>query len=434
MKKNILFALYLLFNLTSCNTTDPKLEPDLKLELKDVSCTEVWLQLTSTNIQIPNNISLLVNGAVKNTITLNTQDSLLYFDSLLPNQSYKFKIVANTNDHPQPTTNEVLAQTMDTTSHNFTWQTFTFGEHSSSSLYDVAIINENDIWAVGEIYMNDSLGNPDPKRFNAVKWNGSNWTVVRIPYNYQGEDFFNPIQSVFAFGANDIWFCGNGVIHWDGNNFNPMPIPTNVWGPYQMNKIWGSGGNDLYIVGNNGSIAHYGGSAVGWKKIESGTTLDIYDIWGNYNSKTQASEILCVASTLDINNGKEVMQISGTGVNKINNVGLPWSLNTLWFIPERKYFIGGDGLYITKSLGNNWIRDNSMPPYYKTNIRGSNYNDIWICGAFGLIMHNNGMSWHNFQNITFMGGAYGSIKNKNDVVVCSGLVNNGKALITIGRR
>jgi len=47
---------------------------------------------------------------------------------------------------------------MDTTSHNFTWQTWTFGEHSSSRLYDVAIINENNIWAVGEIYMKDSLG------------------------------------------------------------------------------------------------------------------------------------------------------------------------------------------------------------------------------------------------------------------------------------
>ena len=45
----------------------------------------------------------------------------------------------------------------DTTSHNFTWETWTFGEHSSSVLNDVAIIDENNIWAVGEIYMNDSL-------------------------------------------------------------------------------------------------------------------------------------------------------------------------------------------------------------------------------------------------------------------------------------
>lgn len=95
---------------------------------------------------------------------LNTKDTLLYIDSLLPNQTYKFKVVANTTDNPQPTTNELTVTTMDTTSHNFTWQTFTFGDAGagSSVLYDVAIINENDIWAVDEIYMNDSLGNPDP--------------------------------------------------------------------------------------------------------------------------------------------------------------------------------------------------------------------------------------------------------------------------------
>ena len=54
----------------------------------------------------------------------------------------------------------------DTTSHNFTWQTWTFGEHSSSVLYDVVIIDENNIWAVGEIYLSDSLGQPDPHAYN----------------------------------------------------------------------------------------------------------------------------------------------------------------------------------------------------------------------------------------------------------------------------
>jgi hypothetical protein len=47
---------------------------------------------------------------------------------------------------------------IDTTSHNFNFQTWRFGEYSSSTLYDVAIIDENNIWAVGEIYLNDSTG------------------------------------------------------------------------------------------------------------------------------------------------------------------------------------------------------------------------------------------------------------------------------------
>ena len=93
--------------------------------------------------------------------------------------------------------------------------------------------------------MNDSLGNPDSKRYNAVIWNGTKWSVIRIPYYFQGQPFYNPIQSVFTFGPSDVWFCGNGVVHFDGSSFIPVPIPTNVWGPYQMNKIWGSSSNDL---------------------------------------------------------------------------------------------------------------------------------------------------------------------------------------------
>ena len=154
----VFFVSTALLLLNNCDSTDPKLEPDLKLELKDVSCTEAWLQLTTNNIQLPATINLLKNNVLSQIFVLNTQDSLLYIDSLLPNQNYSLQVSSIQNP---VSSNEVSATTMDTTSHNFTWQTFEFGQHSSSVLYDVAIINENNIWAVGEIYMNDSLGNPD---------------------------------------------------------------------------------------------------------------------------------------------------------------------------------------------------------------------------------------------------------------------------------
>ncbi len=48
---------------------------------------------------------------------------------------------------------------MDTTSHNFTFTSWTFGTVGSSTLYDVAIINENNIWAVGEIMIADTSQN-----------------------------------------------------------------------------------------------------------------------------------------------------------------------------------------------------------------------------------------------------------------------------------
>ena len=69
----------------------------------------------------------------------------------------------------------------DTTSHSFTWQTFEFGDDgaSPSSLKDVAIINDSDIWAVGSIYLNDSTGQPDYTAYNAVHWDGNKWELKR---------------------------------------------------------------------------------------------------------------------------------------------------------------------------------------------------------------------------------------------------------------
>ncbi len=87
---------------------------------------------------------------------------------------------------------------MDTTSHNFTWQTFTFGEHTRYA-FDVAIIDENNIWAVGEIYMNDSLGNPDPSLIMLLHWNGTDWKPEKICFINRQDNLILHLEHVFAF-------------------------------------------------------------------------------------------------------------------------------------------------------------------------------------------------------------------------------------------
>jgi len=103
--------------------------------------------------------------------------------------------------------NKLSVTTMDTTSHNFTRETFTFGEHSSSVLRDVAIIDENNIWAVGEIYMNDSLSQPDPRPYSAIHWDGITWTPIKVPYHDFGSTnkFPRPLKTILAFGEDSIY-------------------------------------------------------------------------------------------------------------------------------------------------------------------------------------------------------------------------------------
>ena len=422
----------------SCDSTEPPAGSGAKftLAVEDSSCTEVWLKLTTSNIPLPATLSLEQNNTTIDTLSITSADTLLYVDGLLPKQTYKFRAVLT--DYQQPTSSEVTAQTMDTTSHNFTWQSWEFGEHSSSVLYDVAIIDENNIWAVGEIYMNDSLGQPDPFPYNLVHWNGSQWELLKVSYHDFGttQKFPGKLKTIQLFGIDSIYVCSSAnLLKWDGKEWKELAFfMTSIPFTGQVNKMWGTDEENIYCVGNAGAIFHYSGPSGGWQKIESGTDLNIYDIWGDVNPQTGEYEILCVASNIFFNEGNRLLKILNNSVTEVTNDGLPWSLFTLWFKPGRTYYVGGDGMYNVKRLGESWTKDLSLPTYYKSSIRGQALNDIVLCGVYGLLMHNNGVEWKNYQYTVFeFDKTFANIEIKENVVSASGSFGS-KAFITIGVR
>jgi hypothetical protein len=70
------------------------------------------------------------------------------------------------------------------------------------------------------------------------------------------------------------------ILHWDGSVWTSVSSGTtnNLWG------IWGSGASDVWAVGNSdvafvGTILHWDGSA--WTSVSSGTTSHLYGVWGS---------------------------------------------------------------------------------------------------------------------------------------------------------
>ncbi|MBP9581640.1 MAG: glucosyl transferase, partial [Ignavibacterium sp.] len=324
--------------LNSCHERGPLFPPPaLGLGLRDFSCTEAWIEVQVGNNDKTANIYIKKNDEIIKTITLGQSDSLFYFDNLQPNTGYKFDAVTY-DDGKEIKSNPVTFTTLDTTSHNFSWQTFEFGQHSSSVLYDVAIINENNIWAVGEIYMNDSLGNPDPNAYNAVHWNGQSWELKRL--FYKGGIW--TITTIFDFNENDIWF--SGYMRYLNGNFIELPIPDVLIG-WQINKLWGSSSNDLYAVGNNGNIAHYNGSS--WTKIESGTTTDIQDVLGFKDAFTSETSVYCAVSYVFQNGDRKILQIKSNTVDSLNWMG-DKRINSIWTSNNKFFFTAGDGVFENK--------------------------------------------------------------------------------------
>jgi hypothetical protein len=323
----------------------------------------------------------------------------------------------------------------DSTSHNFSWQTYALGDGSSSStLYDVAIINDTLAYAVGEIYYNTSI-------CNLARWNGQRWDTmhVSVTLTYTSSQMVtdqDPLKTVFAFDANDIWVVSQagGVSHWNGAQWVMLSIPFNQ-GPGACNRIWGTSSSNLYFVGNNGRIIHYNGTS--WTKIESGTTLNIYDVYGAYNSVISQWEILAVAEDVGSSNARKILKITGTTASSLSDTPIAWPLNGVWFVPGEHYYVVGSGIYEKNSLSeSNWtVHLLDITTYYTGAIRGNATNDVIVGGAYGELLHYNGSTWKSYISEVGLGsnGVYGSVAIRNNLVIAVG-ENNPLAAIAIGKR
>jgi len=323
---------------------------------------------------------------------------------------------------------------VDTTSHNFTFQTWTLGEHSRSTLYDVAIINDTSIWAVGEIYLNDSLGQPDPIAYNAAYWDGSNWDLQKITVEFRGNMITPPLEGIFAFSNTDIWFVGSLPIHGDGTNWTMYDLRTTLDPNLSLSKAWGKSSNDIYIVGRSGSIAHYFNT--NWQKIESGTELNIYDIYGQKTASGDY-EIICVAAELSVSTNKKIFKIINNTVQDLPTAGVPSSLKGIWFKPGEKYYVVGSGMFTKTDIysSNGWLAIwQGITESYTGSIDGNNLKDIVVCGSYGEILHYNGNNWKSFKSeLQLQRGTLGEVKIKDNLIIAVGHTLS-QAVITIGRR
>ncbi|AFH50313.1 Hypothetical protein IALB_2610 [Ignavibacterium album JCM 16511] len=199
--------------------------------------------------------------------------------------------------------------------------------------------------------------------------------------------------------------------------------------------MWGSSSEDFYIVGNNGNIAHWDGRK--WTKIESGTTLPIRDIWGDFNTRTNSYEILAIAAEVDVDKGIKVLRIEKNNVVEENNTGLSWDVGGLWFKSGSKYYVAGAGIHYKHTLRDSiWKRYQRglVTNYGGDGIRGSDINDVFAVGSYLEIVHFNGSSWHNYLNeISSNTGVLSGISNNGNIVTLVGF-NGRKAIIVLGKR
>jgi hypothetical protein len=431
MRIAILSTAALLFSLVlfSCKKDNPVVPPvEPPVVLKDtvtISVKGVTYRSIELNVQCSMNNS---QYSIRLFRTLNSKDTLVaeYLitvrdttiidnnngNGLQLNTEYSyFAVTKDTTGEIKDTSNTVNATTLAATSHNYTWQEFNIGDWQST-LYDVWGTDENDVWAVGIVYI-------DNKFYGGLHYNGTDWNPDSTFGGY----------AIYGFASNDIWVVGGGIFHFNGSFWDGIeeryPI-LNDNAPYT--SLWGTSSNDMYFCNQWGKIIHWNGT-----KAEI-----IYDTGGYYITDIYGTgpDNIWVCGARSSSNWENLL-LHFDGYSWIKDNTLPVQIfqagGILSFNP-RENFIAGNGIF--QGYTDNWTHIPANINQSVSCIRGDKSNNIFASGAFSFIIHFNGVDWHIYTELsTPSGGAlYGIIPLGNKVFAVGYNENGSAAKIIIGTK
>ena len=283
-----------------------------------------------------------------------------------------------------------------TSSRNFTWRTDTLGK-AGSSVGDVWVVNENDIYVGGEFYIKDF---DQYDHYNLAHWNGKKWEMKRIYFIRtfdQGIDSSaNKIYAISYFNQDNISVSDGGeVAVWNGTEWLTK-YPPRDYLKGNMIHVNGTSVNNLYFAGNNlqgtyGSLTHFDGT--NFKNIETGITLPIQDFFG------RGDTVFLVASKWWLLTG-ELYQVNlnTKTVSRYTELGLSKAFLSIWFYGDTLYCGNNDKLS-KKSFSDTTWKQVSLPWTLKGifSMYGNSNYDIMAVGGFGLIAHYNGENWKEYK-------------------------------------
>jgi hypothetical protein len=402
----------------NCSTTDPEISEN-KVALKeiDVAVSEVYLKIEVEKAN-PNQVVILKrNGETVLSYTANITDTVLADTGLIAGSNYSYQAEIKEESKLAAESQKLSIQTLQPTSHEFSWEVIKLGDPSTSELWDVAIIDENNIWAVGDIKIVDT-SERGYTNYNAVHWDGNEWVLKKILY----KSSIWEIKTLLGFSENDIWF--SAFVRYDGKNFIDLQIPDILIG-WGVNKIWGNSSENLYVVGNNGNIVQYDGT--NWQKLESGTEGNITSVWG-ITEEESGDEYLyyTIPSEKKLLRIKNKQEIENTGWNENKTIADVWGARN-----ELLYGAGEDGVY--RKLGNKWEVLDIGSQHFFVSIGGQGLNDLIFCGISGGVSHYNGISWKEYPELQSPSLSLRQAAIKDNTVVMVG-IDSSYAVIIIGKR
>lgn len=189
------------------------------------------------------------------------------------------------------------------------------------------------------------------------------------------------ISNLWATSANDIWGVGQSgsLVHYDGQSWTKVSlgITRNLY------AVWASSASDVWVVGASGYITHYNGSA--WSPVSNGAVYDLNGIYG-----ISANNVWAVGSNDAISGGRpEFWHWDGSSWGSIDP-GYNGSLTGVWASATNDIHACGANGFLIHYTGT-WSKI-SGPSANLQAIWGMNATNVFAVGAGGTVLYYNG-SW-----------------------------------------
>ena len=174
------------------------------------------------------------------------------------------------------------------------------------------------------------------------------------------------------------------------------PVPTNYPAGRAIVSVWGSGANDVWVVGAEGGVSHWDGYE--WTFASVGTTWALQAVWG-----TGPDDVWAVSAPSKI---FRMTGLADGGAPQWSPVTAVWeaqgfkgTLNTIWGTSPDDVWVTGNfnirrtGISVVESGwrtvsvdgGVGWAPTSSFSNHDIKSIWGSGPEDIWVVGATGSL-------------------------------------------------
>jgi len=208
-----------------------------------------------------------------------------------------------------------------------------------------------------------------------------------ISWSAQTSGTAETLNIIWGSSANDVYIVGETGTILRSTNGGTTWTPQTSGTTETLHAVWGSSANDVYISGALGTILHSTDSGTTWTPQTSGVTEPLTFIWGSAANDIYACGT--VGTILHSTDGGTTWTPQTSGTTE--------TLRGIWGSSANDIYISGDNGTILHSTdsGTTWTPQITGTTEILKGLWGSAANDIYASGISGVIIHSNdnGATW-----------------------------------------